>query len=288
MPKYTPFTPSNIIKPKGNSIIFSTENAIVMGILNITDDSFYDGGKYVNKGDIIAQTKKMLDEGASIIDIGAQSSRPGSTQISSDQELQKLLPIIKLLKNSFPEIIISVDTFWANTVKEVVIAGADVINDISAGEIDNQMFDTIASLQVPYIMMHMQGTPLNMQDNPVYENITQEVKTFFEKKIEILKSKGVSQIVIDPGFGFGKTMQHNYELLNNLQEFKLLGFPILIGASRKSMIYNLLDSSPQEALNGTSVINSMALQNGANILRVHDVKEATECIKISTFAKNNC
>jgi dihydropteroate synthase len=288
MPKYTPFTPSNIIKLKGNSIIFSTDNAIVMGILNITDDSFYDGGKYVNEGDIIAQITKMLDEGASIIDIGVQSSRPGATQISSDQELKKLLPIIKLLKNSFPEIIISVDSFWANTAKEVVIAGADIINDISAGEMDNQMFDTIASLQVPYIMMHMQGTPLNMQNNPVYENVTQEVKTFFEKKIEILKSKGVSQIVIDPGFGFGKTIKHNYELLNNLQEFKLLGFPVLIGASRKSMIYNLLDSSPQEALNGTSVINSMALQNGADILRVHDVKEATECIKISTFAKNNC
>ena len=288
MPKYTPFTSSNIIKSKGNSIIFSTDNAIVMGILNITDDSFYDGGKYVNEGDIIAQTTKMLDEGASIIDIGAQSSRPGATQISSDQELQKLLPIIKLLKNSFPKIIISIDTFWANTAKEVVIARADIINDISAGEMDNHMFDTIASLQVPYIMMHMQGTPLNMQKNPVYENVTQEVKTFFEKKIEILKSKGVSQIVIDPGFGFGKTIKHNYELLNNLQEFKLLGFPVLIGASRKSMIYNLLDSSPQEALNGTSVINSMALQNGADILRVHDVKEATECIKISTFAKNNC
>ena len=288
MPKYTPFTSSNIIKPKGNSIIFSTDNAIVMGILNITDDSFYDGGKYVNEGDIIAQTTKMLDEGASIIDIGAQSSRPGATQISSEQELKKLLPIIKLLKNSFPEIIISVDSFWANTAKEVVIAGADIINDISAGEMDNQMFDTIAILQVPYIMMHMQGTPLNMQKNPVYENVTQEVITFFEKKIEILKNKGVSQIVIDPGFGFGKTIKHNYELLNNLQEFKLLGFPVLIGASRKSMIYNLLDSSPQEALNGTSVINSMALQNGADILRVHDVKEATECIKISTFAKNNC
>jgi dihydropteroate synthase len=288
MPKYTPFTPSNIIKLKGNSIIFSTDNAIVMGILNITDDSFYDGGKYVNEGDIIAQTTKMLDEGASIIDVGAQSSRPGATQISSEQELKKLLPIIKLLKNSFPEIVISVDSFWANTAKEAVIAGADIINDISAGEMDKQMFDTIAILQVPYIMMHMPGTPLNMQKNPVYKNVTQEVITFFEKKIEILKNKGVSQIVIDPGFGFGKTIKHNYELLNNLQEFKLLGFPVLIGASRKSMIYNLLDSSPQEALNGTSVINSMALQNGADILRVHDVKEAIECIKISTFAKNNC
>ena len=287
MPKYTPFTASNIIKLKGNSIIFSTDNAIVMGILNITDDSFYDGGKYVNEGDIIAQTKKMLDEGASIIDIGVQSSRPGAIQISSEKELQKLLPIIKLLKNSFPEIILSVDSFWANTAKEVVIAGADIINDIAAGEMDKQMFDTIAKLQVPYIMMHMQGTPLNMQNNPVYENVIQEVIYFFEKKIESLKSKGVSQIIIDPGFGFGKTMQHNYKLLNNLQKFKLLGFPVLIGASRKSMIYNLLENTSQQALNGTTVINSMALQNGADILRVHDVKEATECIKISTFAKNN-
>ena len=186
MPKYTPFTPSNITKLKSNLSIFSTDNAIVMGILNITDDSFYDGGKYVKEGDIIAQTNKMLDEGASVIDIGAQSSSPGSTQISSNQELQKLLPIIKLLKNNFPEIIISVDSFWANTATEVVISGADIINDISAGEMDKQMFSTIARLQVPYIMMHMQGTPLNMQNNPVYKNVIQDVKTFFEKKIEIL------------------------------------------------------------------------------------------------------
>lgn len=287
MPKYTPFTHSNIIKLKGNSIIFSTDNASVMGILNITTDSFYDGDKYVNEDSIIAQTLKMLEEGAEIIDIGAQSSRPGATQISSNQELQKLLPIIKLLKNRFPKIIISVDSFWANTVKEAVIAGADIINDISAGEIDKRMFDTVAKLQVPYIMAHMQGTPLNMQRDPIYKNVTQEVITYFENKIKILRNKGVTQIVIDPGIGFGKTIQHNYELLNKLQQLKKLGCPVLIGASRKSMIYNLLDCSPQEALNGTSVINSIALQNGANILRVHDVKEAIECIKISTFAKNN-
>ena len=288
MPKYTPFTTSSIIKLKGNSNIFSTDNAIVMGILNITDDSFYDGGKYVNEDDIIAQTKKMLDEGASIIDIGAQSSKPGSPQISSEQELQRLIPIIKLLKNSFPKIIISIDSFWSNTAKKVIDAGADIINDISAGERDKRMFDTIAKLQVPYVMMHMQGTPLNMQKNPVYKNVTQEVKTFFENKIKILKNKGVSQIIIDPGFGFGKTIKHNYQMLNELQKLKQIGFPVLIGVSRKSMIYNLLENTPQQALNGTTVINSIALQNGANILRVHDVKEAAECIKISTFAKNNC
>ena len=287
MPKYTPFTVSKSIKSKSNSRIFSTDNAIVMGILNITNNSFYDAGKYVKKNNIISQTRKMLDEGASIIDIGAQSSKPGAKQVSSNQELQKLIPTIKLLKNTFSDIIISVDSFWANTAKEVIVAGADIINDISAGEIDKKMFDTIAKLKVPYIIMHMQGTPLNMQNNPIYKDITQDIKNFFIKKIKLLKRKGVSQIIIDPGFGFGKTIEHNYKILNELQELKELGLPILIGASRKSMIYNLLENSPKEALNGTTVINTLSLQNGANILRVHDVKEAVECIKISTFAKNN-
>tara|TARA_B100001758_G_C18380226_1_gene596784 strand:+ start:625 stop:1491 length:867 start_codon:yes stop_codon:yes gene_type:complete len=287
MPKYTPFTVSNSIKYKSNLRIFSTDNAIVMGILNITDNSFYDGGKYMEESNIISQTRKMLEEGASIIDIGAQSSKPGATQISSKEELKKLIPTIKLLKNTFSNVIISVDSFWSNTAKEVIVAGADIINDISAGEIDSKMFDTIAKLKVPYIIMHMQGTPLNMQKNPTYKDITQDIKNFFIKKIKILKQKGVSQIIIDPGFGFGKTIEHNYKLLNELQELKEFGLPILIGASRKSMIYNLLENSPEEALNGTTVINTLSLQNGANILRVHDVKEAIECIKISTFAKNN-
>ena len=287
MPKYTPFTVSNSIKNKSNLRIFSTDNAIVMGILNITDNSFYDGGKYMEESNIISQTRKMLEEGASIIDIGAQSSKPGATQISSKEELKKLIPTIKLLKNTFSNVIISVDSFWSNTAKEVIVAGADIINDISAGEIDSKMFDTIAKLKVPYIIMHMQGTPLNMQKNPTYKDITQDIKNFFIKKIKILKQKGVSQIIIDPGFGFGKTIEHNYKLLNELQELKEFGLPILIGASRKSMIYNLLENSPEEALNGTTVINTLSLQNGANILRVHDVKEAIECIKISTFAKNN-
>jgi dihydropteroate synthase len=286
MPKYTPFTPSSIIKLKSNSSIFSTENAIVMGILNITNDSFYDGGKYVNEGDIITQTIKMLEEGASIIDIGAQSSRPGATLLQAEEELLKLLPIIKLLKTEIPEIIISIDTFWAKTAQECVQAGADIINDISAGEMDNTMIDTIAQLQVPYIIMHMKGTPKNMQNNPIYNNVVVEIISYFKKKITILRDKEIEQIIIDPGFGFGKTLDHNYQILTKLEEFNQFNIPVLVGTSRKSMIYKLLDEKPKDALNGTSITNTMALQKGASILRVHDVKEAIECIKITTFAKN--
>ena len=288
MPKYTSFKYSEAKNSKGNSVYFSTKSAIVMGILNITEDSFFDGGKYINDEQIILRCKTMLDEGATIIDIGAQSSRPGATQISSEDELIKLLPIIKLLKNRFENITISIDTFWSNTAKQSVLAGADIINDISAGEMDGNMFNTIGNLQIPYIIMHMQGTPLTMQKNPVYKNVTQEVITYFEEKIKLLKTKGVSQIIIDPGFGFGKTLEHNYQLLNNLEKLKKLNCPILVGLSRKSMIHKLLDTTPQNALNGTTITNTIALQNGANILRVHDVNKAIECIKITTFAKNNC
>ncbi|MDC3395262.1 dihydropteroate synthase [Flavobacteriales bacterium] len=257
-----------------------------MGILNLTEDSFFDGGKYANEQAIISRCKKMLEEGASIIDIGAQSSRPGATLIQADEELLKLLPIIKLLKTEIPEIIISIDTFWAKTAKECIEAGAHIINDISSGEMDNKMFDTIAELQVPYIIMHMQGTPQNMQKNPTYNNVVEEVISYFEEKIKQLKAKGIAQIIIDPGFGFGKTLAHNYQLLNTLEQFNQFEIPVLIGTSRKSMIYNLLDTNPKNALNGTSITNTMALQKGASILRVHDVKEAMECIKITTFAKN--
>ncbi len=276
----------NIIKT--NSAIFSTKDAVVMGILNLTDDSFFDGGKYSNKEEIIARCKTMLDEGATMIDIGAQSSRPGATQISSKEELKKLIPIIKLLKNNFPNILISVDTFWSNTAKECALVGTDVINDISAGEMDKEMFPIIAELNIPYIMMHMKGNPQNMQNHPEYNNIVDEVSTYFSNKIEELNILGFNKIIIDPGFGFGKTLEHNYQILNNLDAFKKFNLPLLVGASRKSMIYNLLDTNSEKALNGTSVINTIALQNGANILRVHDIKEAKECIKITTFAKNNC
>ena len=276
----------NIIKT--NSAIFSTKDAVVMGILNLTDDSFFDGGKYSNKEEIIAKCKTMLDEGATIIDIGAQSSRPGATQISSKEELKKLIPIIKLLKNNFPNILISVDTFWSNTAIECALVGIDVINDISAGEMDKEMFPIIAELNIPYIMMHMKGNPQNMQNHPEYNNIVDEVSTYFSNKIEELNILGFNKIIIDPGFGFGKTLEHNYQILNNLDAFKYLKCPILTGTSRKSMIYNLLDTTADNALNGTTITNTMALLNGANILRVHDVKQAIECIKITTFAKNNC
>jgi dihydropteroate synthase len=276
----------NIIKT--NSAIFSTKDAVVMGILNLTDDSFFDGGKYSNKEEIIARCKTMLDEGAKMIDIGAQSSRPGATQISSKEELKKLIPIIKLLKNNFPNILISVDTFWSNTAKECALVGTDVINDISAGEMDKEMFPIIAELNIPYIMMHMKGNPQNMQNHPEYNNIVDEVSTYFSNKIEELNILGFNKIIIDPGFGFGKTLEHNYQILNNLDAFKYLKCPILTGTSRKSMIYKLLDTTADNALNGTTITNTMALLNGANILRVHDVKQAIECIKITTFAKNNC
>ncbi len=287
MPKYTSIMNLKSQKLRSNSSIFSTKDTIVMGILNLTKDSFYDGDKYHTKEQIISRCKMMLEEGASIIDIGAQSSRPGATQISSKEELKKLLPIIKLLKNNFCNITISIDTFWSNTAKECIQAGADIINDISCGEIDEKMFSTIAKINVPYIMMHMNGTPINMQKNPSYKNITEEIITYFKNKINKLHSLGFYKIIIDPGFGFGKTIKHNYQLLNNLVLFRNFELPILVGTSRKSMIYNLLDTTPQYALNGTSIINTLALQNGANILRVHDVKEAIECIKITTFAKKN-
>ena len=288
MPKYTSIMNLKATKSKSNSSIFSTDNPIVMGVLNLTKDSFYDGDKYVNETQIVSRCKTMLDQGASIIDIGAQSSRPGAIQSSSEDELQKLIPVIKLLKSSFENITISIDTFWADTARKCIHSGADIINDISAGELDKDMFSTIATLNVPYVVMHMQGTPQDMQNNPSYNNITQEIITYLRRKINKLHHLGFHKIIIDPGFGFGKTIKHNYQILNNLKEFKSLEVPILVGTSRKSMIYNLLETTPKQALNGTSITNTIALQNGADILRVHDVKEAIECVKITTFAKNNC
>ena len=258
----------------------------VMGILNITTDSFLDGGKYLSKNKILEKCKKMLLEGASIIDIGAQSSRPGAKPIDFETEKKRLLTAISDVKQHFPDIIISVDSYNAEIARLCLLNGADMINDISAGEMDKKMFEVVADLDVPYIMMHMQGTPEIMQENPQYKNVVDDILIFFEKKIKQLKNKGFQKIIIDPGFGFGKTLQHNYKLLNNLGKFKKCGFPIIVGVSRKSMIYNLLDTTAENALNGTTVANVVALQNGANILRVHDVKQAVECIKIVNFAKS--
>lgn len=261
--------------------------SIVMGILNITDNSFYDGGQYNSEEKILSHTKKMLEEGASIIDLGAQSSKPDSEPISEKEETEKLVSTIHLLKQNFPEIIISIDTYRSKVAEKCINSGADIINDISAGEMDEEMFATIAKLKVPYIIMHMKGTPKMMQNNPKYNNVTEEVFSYLEKKVNELKQLGVTDIIIDPGFGFGKTIKHNYQLLNHLEKFTQLGVPLLIGSSRKSMIYNLLETNAENALNGTTVAHTIALQKGINIIRTHDVKEAMECIKIVNFVKNN-
>lgn len=251
-----------------------------MGILNITPDSFYDGGKYKNETDILFQTEKMLNEGATFIDVGAYSSRPGAAHISEKEELKRILPVIDLLVKYFPEIIISVDTFRSEIAKKTIENGAAIINDISGGKMDEKMFQTVAELQVPYILMHMLGTPQNMQQNPVYEDVTKDIIRFFSEQIFKLHQLKMNDIIIDMGFGFGKTLQHNYEILSNLALFKNLDAPILIGVSRKSMLYKPLDITANEALNATTAANTIALLNGANILRVHDVKEAVEAIKI--------
>ena len=274
---------SKIAKDKTNYIDFSTP--VVMGILNITTDSFFDGGKFLTKENIIKQAQKIEEEGAKIIDIGASSSRPGSTPVSEEIELERLLPTIKLIQKNTKNLKISIDTFRANVAEECIKNGAHIINDISAGEKDLKMFETIINLDVPYIMMHMQGNSKNMQVNPKYEDVNYDIISFFEQKVKYLNTKGFKKIIIDPGFGFGKTIEHNYEILKNLKKFRELNLPILAGLSRKSMIYNLLEISAEEALNGTSIANTISLLNGANILRVHDVKQAVECIRIYSMIK---
>jgi dihydropteroate synthase len=274
---------SKIAKDKSNYIDFSTP--VVMGILNITTDSFFDGGKFLTKENIIKQAQKIEEEGAKIIDIGASSSRPGSTPVSEKIELERLLPAIKLVQKNTKNLKISIDTFRAKVAEECIKNGAHIINDISAGEKDLKMFETIINLDVPYIMMHMQGDSKNMQVNPKYEDVNSDIISFFEQKVKYLNTKGFKKIIIDPGFGFGKTIEHNYEILKNLKKFRELNLPILAGLSRKSMIYNLLEISAEEALNGTSIVNTISLLNGANILRVHDVKQAVECIRIYSMIK---
>ena len=274
---------SKIAKDKTNYIDFSTP--VVMGILNITTDSFFDGGKFLTEENIIKQAQKIEEEGAKIIDIGASSSRPGSTPVPEEIELERLLPTIKLIQKNTKNLKISIDTFRANVAEECIKNGAHIINDISAGEKDLKMFETIINLDVPYIMMHMQGDSKNMQVNPKYEDVNYDIISFFEQKIKYLNTKGFKKIIIDPGFGFGKTIEHNYEILKNLKKFRELNLPILAGLSRKSMIYNLLEISAEEALNGTSIANTISLLNGANILRVHDVKQAVECIRIYSMIK---
>ena len=254
------------------------DKPLVMGIINATPDSFYEG--HLNKGldAIIALAEKMIAEGADILDIGGQSTRPGSEHITEEEELNRVLPVIKAIHTKNPDIIISVDTYYSNVVKEAVAAGASIVNDISAGNMDSAMITTVGGLNVPYICMHMQGTPDTMQKKPYYIDIIKDVLDFFINKVEECSRAGIKDIIIDPGFGFGKTIAHNFQLLKNLHSFSILQKPILAGISRKSTIYKTLNTTAAEALNGTTVLNTMALLNGASILRVHDVKEAREAV----------
>ena len=252
----------------------------IMGILNLTPDSFYDGGLYNNTDRALAQTEKMLLEGATFIDIGGASSKPGAVEISTDEELARVLPVIEEIHKTFPETIISIDTYRSDVAKLAVAAGAAMVNDISGGKLDAKMLKTVGALGVPYIAMHMQGTPQNMQEKPSYDNIMTEIRSFFAAKIDAAHKAGIHDVIIDPGFGFGKTLEHNYSLLKNLSSIKMNGIPLLIGVSRKSMIYKLLQAEVTEALNGTTVLNTVALQQGAQILRVHDVKEAHQAVQL--------
>lgn len=284
-----------IISPPENSV-FSTKNSInckgkllnldqpkVMGIINITPDSFYDGGKNNSLENAQRTAEEMQKQDVDIFDIGGSSTRPGADEISVQEELDRVIPVIEKIHLAFPEIPISVDSYQSQVCREAVKSGASIINDISAGQLDENLFQTVAELNVPYILMHMKGTPKNMQNNPHYDNLEEELFSFFSKKINKLRAMGVKDIIIDPGLGFGKSLSHNYSLLKKLHHFLILGCPILAGVSRKGMIWKLLETEPQNALNGTTVVNTLALMQGAKILRVHDVKEAKEAIQIVSY-----
>ncbi|MBC7862536.1 MAG: dihydropteroate synthase [Bacteroidia bacterium] len=257
-----------------------------MGIINLTPDSFYDGRKSKNHAEILKRAEKMIEEGAAILDLGAVSTRPGASYVETDEELRRLLPFLKLLRSTFPEIFISVDTYRSEIALAASESGADIINDVYAGNFDGSMINVIAKLKIPYIIMHMQGEPGNMQTDPQYKNVVKEVTAFFAEKIKALQKKKIKQVIIDPGFGFGKKLEHNFLLLKNLEKLNKLGYPMLAGVSRKSMINKVLKTSPKNALNGTTALNTIAVLNGAKILRVHDVKEAVEAIKLSEFYKS--
>ena len=252
----------------------------VMGILNITPNSFFDGGKYADENSILQQVEKMLVDGATFIDVGAYSSKPNAEFVSEDEEISRLIPVIELILKNFPETLISVDTFRANVAKKAIENGACIVNDISAGSLDKNMMETVAKLQIPYIMMHMKGNPQTMQSLAQYENIVKEMIFYSSEKVAQARSLGINDLIIDPGFGFAKTLEQNFEVMNKLELFQMMELPLLVGISRKSMIYKTLETSAEFALNGTTVLNTIALQKGVKILRVHDVKEAMECVKL--------
>jgi len=272
------FLVMDIINCKGKLIDFSTPK--VMGILNITPDSFYDGGKLKDEATLLGQAEKMLNEGATFLDVGGYSSRPGATDIQKTEELHRVIPAIQGILKQFPETLISVDTFRSEVAQKSIEAGAAMINDISAGILDEKMIATVAKLQVPYVMMHMRGTPQTMQTLTDYKNVTMEVLQYFSERIAVARKAGINDIIADPGFGFAKTTAQNFELLSKLELFKNLHVPFLTGLSRKGMIYKTLKSTSAEALNGTTALNSIAILKGASLLRVHDVKEAVEVIEL--------
>jgi dihydropteroate synthase len=279
MDKDTLFYNKQTIACRGK--IIDIEQPIVMGILNVTPDSFYDGGHYTDKKTIAIRVKQILDEGAAIIDIGGYSSRPGAEEITEKEELQRIAVALGCIQEQYPEAVVSVDTFRAGIAQEVIEKyNVDIINDISGGSIEPEIIDVVASHNVPYITMHMQGTPQSMQQNPVYKDVVKDVLDYFVKRVWSLRDKGIKDIIIDPGFGFGKTIDQNYQLLAGLDVFQSLELPILAGLSRKSMIYKYLNTTPEEALTGTIALNLIALQKGASILRVHDVRQAMETISI--------
>ena len=266
------------INCKGNLIDLSTPK--VMGVINLTPDSFYDGGKLTSEKEILLQANKMLQEGATFLDLGAYSSRPGAQFVSEKEEIHRLLPVIKILLNEFPETLLSIDTFRSNVANESIYAGASLINDISAGTLDDHMFKIIAQHQVPYAMMHMRGTPETMMQNTDYTNLTKEVIYYFSERIAKARSFGINDLIVDPGFGFSKTLDQNYELFNDLELFRYLNVPLLIGISRKSMIQKKIKTTAADSLNGTTALHAIAIQKGVSILRVHDAKEAFETINL--------
>jgi dihydropteroate synthase len=276
--QFTNFDSEYALQANGKTL--SLKTPVVMGVLNLTPDSFYDGGKLFTESDILKRTEKHITEGAKIIDIGAVSTRPNAEDVGEGEELRRLIQPVKTLRKEFPEVFISVDTFRSNVAKAVADMGVDMINDISGGTFDNNMFASIGKLKLPYVLMHTQGTPQTMQQNPQYKNVVNDIFDFFTEQTALAKECGIEQLLLDVGFGFGKTLEHNYQLLKELENFKQLGFPLLTGVSRKSMINKVIGTTPQNALNGTTVINTLALLNGTSILRVHDVKEAMQAIQL--------
>ena len=258
------------------------DSPIVMGIINVTHDSFYSSGRTATVKDALRKAEQMIAEGAAISDIGGQSTRPGSKLIEPKEEAERVIPVIEAIHKQLPDAIISIDTFYASVAEQSVQAGASIINDVSGGNFDKAMLSTAARLKVPFVCMHIKGTPQNMQQNPVYENVTKEIVDYFIERVDDCAKAGIHDVIIDPGFGFGKTIAHNFQLLRNLSIFKIFGKPILLGISRKSTIYKTLGVTAEEALNGTTVLHTLGLLNGANILRVHDVKEAVEATKLVT------